>query len=151
MSFVCFGGRTHYWITLHEAQRWLKYIQPHLPALPYQATARQASTRTWNSLLFCTNSLFLPKTLSLPLSLHWDLMQVQVNWTGVFTNYNHPMEIHTLVFIVVTCSRAGLWTDKSHKVHGNQRRYFGKRKRKYLLECILKWNNCLGTLLKKKL
>lgn len=45
-------------------------------------------------------------------------MQVQVNWTGAFTNYNHPLEIHTLVFIVVTCSRAGLWTDKSHKVSG---------------------------------
>lgn len=59
------------------------------------------------------------------------------------------MEIHTLVFIVVACSRAGLWTDKSHKVHGNQRRYFGRRKGKYLLECILKCNMCLGTLLKK--
>lgn len=65
MLFVCFGGRNCYWIMLYEAQRWLKYIQPHQPALYYQATARQASPRMWNALLSCTNSLVLSKTLSL--------------------------------------------------------------------------------------
>lgn len=140
MLFVCFGGRNRYWITLCEAQRWLKYIQPHLAALHHQATARQASIRTWGALTFLYKQLFAKTTHSLPFSLHWGLMQLQVIWTRALTNYDEALEIQTLVFIMVTRSRAGLWTDKSPEVDRNQRRYFGRRKRKYLLEWLLKWN-----------